>query len=378
MKAGPDCCSFTARRHRRKPPDELRVASCQLRASELATRNSQPHTIRGHEADCVRDPSFRRNRSRQRTTQALQRRRGIDPGDAGGAEGRPHHLARSRPAVPHAHRHVRGQDQRRDHRQSESAGRSGRARPRAQGGQDPRPAARHPHRAQGQHPDHEHADHRRRAGLRWPGAAVRGHADQKPPRRRRHHHRQDADDGAGQLGRRQSRHAQQLQRAQRLRPQSLRPAARSARGHLRRPPRAQHRRLELRHRHRRELLGGERGHRDVRLHPQPREREHARRGEAHRRPRQPLRRHPHHRRPGHARPDGQVRRRRRHPPRRAGRKVARPERPGHHALHAAAEQRLHRLPEKGRAQRRAHRHPARELLRQDQAAGRGARSRRTQ
>ena len=58
--------------------------------------------------------------------------------------------------------------------------------------------------------------------------------------------------------------AHQLQRAHRLRLEPLRPAARSARGHLRRPAGAGHRRLQLRHRHRRELLGGQRRHRDAR------------------------------------------------------------------------------------------------------------------
>ena len=64
------------------------------------------------------------------------------------------------------------------------------------------------------------------------------------------------------------------------------------------------RRLELRHRHGGELLGRERGHRDLGLDPEPGEPEHAGRDQAHGRPRQPLRRHPDHGRPGHAGPDG--------------------------------------------------------------------------
>ena len=53
------------------------------------------------------------------------------------------------------------------------------ARPRARAGQDPRSAARHSGRAQGQHPHDEHADDRRRAGVRRAGAAVRRDADPK-------------------------------------------------------------------------------------------------------------------------------------------------------------------------------------------------------
>ena len=70
---------------------------------------------------------------------------------------------------------------------------------------------------------------------------------------------------------------------------------------------AGHRRLELGHRHRRELLGRQRRHRDVGLDPQPGEPEHARRHQADGRPHQPLRRHPDHRRSGHRRADGEDR-----------------------------------------------------------------------
>ena len=64
------------------------------------------------------------------------------------------------------------------------------------------------------------------------------------------------------------------------------------------------RRIELGHRHGRELLGRQRRHRDVGLDPEPGEPEHAGGHQADRRPHQPLRRHSDHRRSGHARPDG--------------------------------------------------------------------------
>ena len=66
--------------------------------------------------------------------------------------------------------------------------------------------------------------------------------------------------------------AWQLQRRRRLRLQPVRSAARSARGDLRRPAGAADRRIELRHRHGRELLGGQRRHRHRRIGPQPVER----------------------------------------------------------------------------------------------------------
>ena len=69
-------------------------------------------------------------------------------------------------------------------------------------------------------------------------------------------------------------------------------------------PALQHRRIELRRRHRGELLGRQRRHRDVRLDPEPVEPEHAGRHQADGRPHQPLRRDSDHRRPGHRRPDG--------------------------------------------------------------------------
>ena len=129
-------------------------------------------------------------------------------------------------------------------------------------------------------------------------------------------------------------------------------------------PGAGHRRLQLRHRHRRELLGGERRHRDLGLDPQPGEPEHAGRRSSRRSDasaatassRSPPTRTPPARWRGPSptprscwarsrapRPIPTIR-----PPR-----AARRRRP-----------RLHPLPEAGRPEGRAHRHPARVLLRQ--------------
>ena len=98
-----------------------------------------------------------------------------------------------------------------------------------------------------------------------------------------------------------SGNARQLQRAQWLRHEPVGSAPRSARRVLRRTPRAQHGRLELRRGHERELLGRQRRHGDVGVDSQPVEPEHARRHQADGRARQPLRRHSDHRRSGHAR-----------------------------------------------------------------------------
>ena len=213
----------------------------------------------------------------------------------------PDDVARDRAAVPHAHRHLRGPAARRDHREPEGARGRRRARSRAGAGPRPRPAARHSDRAQGQHPHDRHADDRRGAGVRRAGAAVRGDADEEPARRRRGDHRQDRHDRAGQLRRR--RHADQLQRRARLRLQPLRSAPRPAH-HRRRPSGDADRRIELRHRHRGELLGRQRRHRNLRIDPEPVEPEHAGGDQADGRPDQPLRRDPDHRRSGHRRSDG--------------------------------------------------------------------------
>ena len=112
-----------------------------------------------------------------------------------------------------------------------------------------------------------------------------------------------------------------------------------------------------------ELLGGQRRHRDVGLDPQPVEPEHAGRHQADGRTHQPLRRDSDHRRSGHARSDGALGRRRRDPARRAGRRRARSQRCGDEHVHAAAAARLHEVPASRGAEGRAHRHPARVLLR---------------
>ncbi len=235
----------------------------------------------------------------------------------------------------------------------------------------PRTAARHSDRAQGQHPNHQHADHGRRARLRLICAALRSDAHEKSARGRRDHHRQDRHDRACQLGGgRAHAHARQLQRDRRIRHESLRSAPRSAPGHLRRTPRASNRRVELRHRHRGEFLGGQRRHRNFRLHSQPVESDHAGRHQADGRAHQPLRRDSHHRRSGHARADGEDRRRRRHHARRAGKPCARSERSGHAEMRATAQTRLHTLPQPQWFERRAHRHSARVLLRRHRYARR--------
>ena len=181
------------------------------------------------------------------------------------------------------------------------------------------------------------------AGLR---AAVRSDAHHESEGRRRHHHRQDRHDRARQLGgRRADADADQLQRRRRLRLQPLRSAARSRDADCRRPAGARHGRIELRHRHGRELLGGQRRHRNLRLDSEPGEPEHARGHQADGRPHQPLRRDSDHGRSGHAGPDGEDG----HATRRscsARSKGAAPDPndPGDARVHAAAGSRLHAVP----------------------------------
>ena len=124
---------------------------------------------------------------------------------------------------------LRGSPERGAGRQPARARGGRRARSRARAGQAARPAARHPGRAQGQHPHHRHADHRRRAGVRGLRAAVRSDADEEPARRRRDHHRQDRADRAGQLGGRQ---AQRRCRATTT-PSAASPSTRTTRGPIR-------------------------------------------------------------------------------------------------------------------------------------------------
>ena len=310
-----------------------------------------------------------------RAGRAVHHRRGDHPRDARRDGAGARHLEGTGAPVPRAHRHLR-EDAQRDDRREPARDRGGRgARRRARPEEDPRPAARDPGGAQGQHPHDRDADHRRRAGLRRVRAALRGDAHEEPARRRRDHHRQDGHDRARQLG--GDRHAHQLQRGRRLRDEPVRPAARPA-GDRRRPAGPADRRVELGHRHRGQLLGGQRRHRDVGVDPQPLEPEHAGRHQADRRPHQPLRRHPDHGRPGHAGADGAHGDRRGDHARRARRGRARPERRGDQDVHAAAGARLHALPEPGRPEGRAHRHPARLVLRARHAARRDAAARRAE
>ena len=190
-----------------------------------------------------------------------------------------------------AHRHLRGPAARGDHDQPESAGDADERDRERGGGTGARSAARHPDRAEGQHPHDDHADDGRRAGVRGSRAAVRGDADDEPARRRRDHHRENRADRAGQLGRRRAdADARQLQRGRRPGLQPVRSAQGSARGDVRRPSRARHRRIELRRRHRGELLGRQRRDRNVGVDPEPGEPEHAGGDQADSRPHQPLRR----------------------------------------------------------------------------------------
>ena len=150
----------------------------------------------------------------------------------------------------------------------------------------------------------------------------------------------------------------------RLRLQPVRSAPRSARRDRRRPAGAADRRIELGHRHRRELLGRQRRHRNVGLDPQPVEPEHAGRHQADGRPHQPLRRDSDHRRSGHRRADGEDGHRRRDPARRARRRrrpirTMRRPRPARRRRTATTR----RSSKRDGAEGRAHRHPARVLLR---------------
>ncbi len=229
--------------------------------------------------------------------------------------------------------------------------------------QDSRAAARHPGCAQRQHPHHGHADDRRRAGVRRAHSAVRSDVDEKPARRGRDHHREDWAHRAGELGGGcPDADARQLQRGRRSGLQSVRSAERSPRGDVRRPSRADHRRVELGRGYGGQLLGGERRQRDVGIDTEPGESKHARRHQTDRRPHQPLRRDSDHRRSGHCGPDCEERERRRDHAWRPRERRARSERSGDAGVHAAAEPRLHQVSEARGPEGRAHRHPARVLL----------------
>ena len=158
-----------------------------------------------------------------------------------------------------------------------------------------------------------------------------------------------------------------------LRLQSVRSAARSARGELRRTAGAADRRLELRHRHRREPVGRQRRHRHRRLGDQPIERQHARRHPADHRPHQPLRRHSDHGGSRHRGSDDAHGGRRRDlmfgalesaspDPQDAATKTCTPP-PGRDYT---------QVPQRRRPEGRAHRHSARVLLRPRAAARRAS------
>ncbi len=142
--------------------------------------------------------------------------------------------------------------------------------------------------------------------------------------------------------------------------------------------RAGHRGFKFRHRHRREFLGSQCGYRNLRVHSEPGESEHAGGNQTHRWSREPVRSHPDYGRPGHARTDGPDSDGCRHSAWRSGRRDTRSQRCCNQDLCAASRPRLHALPESRRTQRRAHRHSQGLLLRQDHSARRERTSRRTE
>ena len=119
------------------------------------------------------------------------------------------------------------------------------------------------------------------------------------------------------------------------------------------------RRLELGHRHCRQLLGGECRHRDFGIDSQPVEPDDARGDQADGWTHQPLRRDSDRGRPGHARANGEIRHGRRDPARRARKPVARSQRRSDEDVCGSARTRLSAISEARRAQRGPHRCPAR-------------------
>ncbi len=320
-------------------------------------------------------PSQTHGRARRRA-KAVHRGRSHDLRAAnrhGAASG---DVASDRRAVPHAHRALRGPSQRDHHRLPRRSPRGRGARPGAGAGQAQRATPRDSRRPEGQHPHHEHVHDGRRPRVRRLRPALRSDPDPEPAGGRRRHPGQDGHDRARQLGGR--RHARELQRPQGLRHEPVRSPARPPRSDVRRPPGALPRRIELGHRDRGELLGRERGHGNLGLDPEPRQPEHAGRGQADGGSHQPLRRHSHHRGPGHRGSHGAHGHGRRHPSRRARRRRARPQRRVDPWLPAAARARLHALPQSQRATGCAHRHPSRQLLRQGDAPGSDGAARRAE
>ena len=157
------------------------------------------------------------------------------------------------------------------------------------------------------------------------------------PASRRGHHRQDGADRAGELGAPTAMPAN-YSALVRLRLEPVRSAARSAAGtERRRAAGAGHRRVELRHRHGRQLLGRQRRHRDIGIDSRARRTQNMLVGIKPTVGRdQPLRRHSDHRRSGHRRTDGAHRHRCRDPARCAGGPGPIRNDPATNALHAAA------------------------------------------
>ncbi len=131
-------------------------------------------------------------------------------------------------------------------------------------------------------------------------------------------------------------------------------------------PALANRRIELRHRHGRQLLGRECRYRNVRVDSQSFKSEHARRHQADRGPNQPLRSDSDHGRSRYAGADGERRDRRGHHARRARRRVAGSARPGDRTVRPCARDEQGRLSAVSpcrRSQGRPHRDSARVLLR---------------
>ena len=160
----------------------------------------------------------------------------------------------------------------------------------------------------------EHADHRRRAGVRRPNPALRSDAHQKPARCRRDHHRENRSDRACQLGRRRSQRrcpAITTQSADSATTPTIPAPIRAKR------PSTAGRRCKPADRARESAprrVSGRATWAPIPAAPSSARRiQHAGRHPADHRPHQPLWRDPDHRRPRHRRSDDPNRRRRRHP-----------------------------------------------------------------
>ena len=272
----------------------------------------------------------------------VQRLRGQHLRHAGGDEGWPHDVARDRAAVPHAHRDLRGPAPRRDHREpatrsttptrsiasarrDASAGRCTAFRSRSRT-TSTRPTCRRP-------------------AARWrsrAGAAVRGDADEEPARRRRDHHREDRADRAGQLGRRRHARPTTTPFTATASTRTIRAAIRATTADGR--PVLQTGGSSSGIGTAANFWAGNVGTETSGSILSPSNQNMLAGDQADGRPHQPLRRDPDHRRSGHARPDGEVRDRRRDHARRARERGARSQRSGDEDVHAAAGPRLHEVP----------------------------------